>query len=146
MIHAPIWKTEVGAIAEKHPDLRIIFDHTGILVRSVDDGIGYRVQEMADLHSNRNIYVKVSATPGTSTHPFTNPNIEKYVQEMVDKIGPERCFWGPDITRLMGHGLTYTDAIEQFTKRFTFTDDEPKWIVGRGICECLDWSIPVAAE
>jgi predicted TIM-barrel fold metal-dependent hydrolase len=70
MVHAPIWKTELGTIAEKHPNLTIIIDHMGILARSVDDAIGYWVQETADLHTHPNISVKVSALPGYSTHPY----------------------------------------------------------------------------
>ena len=124
---------------EAHPE------RFGIMARCVDDAIGYWAQETADLYPHRNIYVKVSAIPGYSTHPFPNLNIAKYVREMVDKMGPERCFWGTDLTRLMRHGLTYTDTIEQFTKHFPFTEDELEWIMGRGICECLNWPVPVTA-
>ena len=124
MVHAPIWKAELGAIADRHPGLKIIIDHMGIMARCVDDAIGYWTAETADLYEQPNIYVKVSAIPGYSTHPFPNLNIAKYVREMVDKMGPERCFWGTDLTRLMEHGLTYTDTIEQFTKHFPFTEEE----------------------
>jgi predicted TIM-barrel fold metal-dependent hydrolase len=141
MVHAPIWKTELGQIASRHPDLAIIIDHMGIMARCVDDAIGYWVQETADLHTHPNIYVKVSAIPGYSTQPFPNLNIAKYVREMVDKMGPQRCFWGTDITRLLGHGLTYRDTIEQFTKHFGFTEEELEWIMGRGISECLGWPV-----
>lgn len=141
MVHAPVWKAELGQIAEKHPDLKIIIDHMGIMARCVDDAIGYWVSETADLAKHPNIYVKISAIPGYSTAPFPNLNIEKYVREMVDKMGPERCFWGTDITRLLGHGLTWTDTVEQFTTHFDFTPDELEWIMGRGISECLDWPI-----
>src|SRR5215469_4200887 len=113
MVHAPIWKAELG--------------------------------ETADLHTHPNIYVKVSAIPGYSTQPFPNLNIATYVREMVDKMGPQRCFWGTDLTRLMEHGLTYRDTIEQFTKHFPFTEEELEWIMGRGISECLGWPIPVTA-
>ena len=118
------------------------FDGGEALVRAA---IGYWVTETADLFAHPNIYVKVSAIPGYSTRPFPNLNIAKYVREMVDKMGPHRCFWGTDLTRLMAHGLTYRDTIEQFTKHFPFTEDELEWIMGRGICECLDWPIPVTA-
>ena len=60
-------------------------------------------------------------------------------------MGPQRCFWGTDLTRLMGHGLTYKDTIEQFTTHFPFSEEELEWIMGRGICECLDWPLPVTA-
>lgn len=146
MVHAPIWKAELGAIADRHPGLRIIIDHMGIMARCVDDAIGYWVQETADLHERPNIHVKLSAIPGYSTHPFPNLNIERYVRLMVDEMGPERCFWGTDITRLTGHGLTYRDAIEQFTKHFSFTTDELEQIMGRGICDCLGWPVTADAD
>jgi predicted TIM-barrel fold metal-dependent hydrolase len=145
MVHAPIWKAELGQIAERHPNLRLIIDHMGILARSVDDAIGYWVSETADLHVHPNVYVKVSAVPGYSTHPYPYDNINKYVREMVEKMGAERCFWGTDLTRLMGHGLTYKDTIEHFTKHMGLTEEQLEWVMGRGICECLDWPIPVPA-
>jgi predicted TIM-barrel fold metal-dependent hydrolase len=114
----------------------------GIMARCVDDAIGYWVQETADLFERPNIYVKVSALPGYSTQPFPNLNIEKYVREMVDKMGPQRCFFGTDVTRLMVHGISWTDTIEQFTKHYSFTQEELEWIMGRGICEVLDWPVP----
>jgi predicted TIM-barrel fold metal-dependent hydrolase len=141
MVHAPIWKRELGEIAGKHPGLKIIIDHMGIMARCVDDAIGYWVAETADLAPHPNIYVKVSALPGYSTQPFPNKNIEKYVREMVDKMGPQRCFYGTDITRLLGHGITYTDTIEQFTKHYDFTPEELEWMMGRGISEVLNWPI-----
>jgi predicted TIM-barrel fold metal-dependent hydrolase len=30
MVHAPIWKAELGQIADRHPGLKIIIDHMGI--------------------------------------------------------------------------------------------------------------------
>jgi predicted TIM-barrel fold metal-dependent hydrolase len=145
MVHAPIWKAELGAIAERHPGLKLIIDHMGILARSVDDAIGYWASETADLHVHPNISVKVSAVPGYSTHPYPYDNVNKYVREMVDKMGPERCYWGTDITRLMGHGLTYKDTIEQFTKHMGLTDEQLEWVMGRGLCQVLDWPIEVPA-
>jgi predicted TIM-barrel fold metal-dependent hydrolase len=139
MVHAPIWKAELGAIAKRHPKLRIIIDHMGIMARCVDDSIDYWVQETADLHVYPNVYVKVSALPGYSTQPYPFKNIAKYVRNLVNKMGARRCFWGTDLTRLMEHGLTYKDLIEQFTKHMDFTEAELDWIMGAGICECLEW-------
>ena len=50
-----------------------------------------------------------------------------------------------DITRLMGHGLTYKLAIEQFTKHFGFSDEQLEQIMGRGISDCLGWPVPEQA-
>ena len=60
-------------------------------------------------------------------------------------MGPERCFFGTDISRLLGHGLTSTDTVEQFTKHFSFTPQELEWIMGRGISECPGWPMDAPA-
>jgi predicted TIM-barrel fold metal-dependent hydrolase len=139
MVYAPTWNRELGEIAGRLPGLTIIVDHLGIMARCFDDAIGDWVRATADLHVYPNVMVKLSGLPSFSTQPFPNNNIEKYVREMVDRMGPERCFYGTDITRLMGHGVSYTDTIEQFTRHWDFTPDELEWIMGRGICEVLGW-------
>ncbi|MFV0243958.1 MAG: amidohydrolase family protein [Qingshengfaniella sp.] len=141
MVHAPIWKTELGKIAERHPDLRIIVDHMGILARSVDDAIGYWVEETADLHVHPNISMKVSAVPGYSTHPYPYDNLTKYVKMAVEKMGPARCHWGTDVTRLIeAKGITYTQTVEHFTKHMGFTEAELDQIMGKGLCDILGWA------
>lgn len=146
MVHAPIWKAELGQIAERHPGLSIIIDHMGIMARCVDDAIDYWVQETADLHTHPNISVKVSAVPGYSTHPYPYANINKYVVRMIETMGPERCYWGSDITRLLGHGLSWSDTVEHFTKHMGLTDDQLEWVMGRALCQTLDWSIPASVD
>jgi predicted TIM-barrel fold metal-dependent hydrolase len=118
----------------------------GILAHSVDDAIGYWVQETAELHNHPNIYVKVSSVPSYSTHPYPYSNLNKYIRDLVDKMGPERCFWGTDLTRLMEtKSLNYKQTIEHFTKHMGFSQRELTSIMGEGICKCLDWTIPAAA-
>ncbi|HTX09653.1 MAG TPA: amidohydrolase family protein [Solirubrobacteraceae bacterium] len=146
MVHAPIWKAELGQIAERHPELKLIVDHMGIMARCVDDAIDYWVQETADLHVHPNISVKVSAVPGYSTHPYPYTNINKYVVNMIETMGPERCHWGTDITRLMGHGLTYKDTIEQFTEHMGLSEEQLQWVMGKGLCRVLEWPIPAAVD
>jgi len=117
----------------------------GILARSVDDAIGYWVDETADLHAHPNIYVKVSSLPSYSTHPYPYSNINKYVLNLVNKMGPERCFWGTDLTRLTEtKGINYKQAIEHFTKHLGLTESHLEWVMGKGICQCLDWPISAA--
>jgi predicted TIM-barrel fold metal-dependent hydrolase len=146
MVHAPIWKAELGEIAKKHPGLKIIIDHMGILAHSVDDAIGYWVEETADLHDRPNIYVKVSSVPSYSTQPYPYTNLNKHVRALVDKMGPDRCFWGTDITRLTEtKGLTYKQTIEHFTKHMGFSQRELESIMGAGICRCLGWEMPATA-
>jgi hypothetical protein len=45
----------------------------------------------------------------------------------------------------MDHGLTYESTIEHFTKHLGFSAEQLEWIMGRGICEVLDWPISPSA-
>jgi predicted TIM-barrel fold metal-dependent hydrolase len=140
MIHAPIWKAEIGQIAKRHPGLKIIVDHMGILARSVDDAIDYWIQETADLNIYPNVYVKVSAVPGYSTQPYPYSNITPFVKKCVERMGPERCFWGTDMTRIThAKHITYKQCVEQFTKHMGFTDAELDKIMGKGLCDAIGW-------
>lgn len=143
MVHAPTSKAALGRIAERHPGLKIIIDHMGIAGGCVDDAVGHMVHETADLHVHPNISVKVSALPEYSTHPFPNENIFPFVKEMIDRMGPERCHWGADITRLLGHGLTWKDMIEQLTVHMGLPDAQLDEVMGRSLCRVLDWPVPV---
>lgn len=140
MVHAPIWKAELGQIAARHPGLKIIVDHMGILARSVDDAIGYWVDETADLHVHPNVYVKVSAVPGYSTHPYPYDNITQYVKSCVAKMGANRCFWGTDMTRITDtKHITYKQTVEHFTKHMGFVEAELEQIMGKGLCDTIGW-------
>lgn len=143
MVHAPGWKKELGAIARRHPGLRLIIDHMGIMTNTKDDAVAPWVAATAALAEHPNIYVKVSSIPGYSTQPPPWENLNRHVRQMVQAMGARRCFWGTDITRLIEtKGLTYADTIEHFTRHMGFDPDQLAWIMGRGICECLDWPVP----
>lgn len=140
MVHAPVWKKELGMIAARHPNLNIIIDHMGIMARCVDDAIGYWVEETTDLSEHKNIFMKVSALPGYSTKEYPYDNITPYVKAAVKKMGADRCFWGTDITRLMdSKGITYKQTVEHFTKHMGFSDAELDQIMGKGLCKAIGW-------
>lgn len=142
MVNVPTWKKEIGAIARRHPGLKLIIDHMGILSRSKDDAVAAWVNETAALCEHPNIYVKVSAVPLFSTHAYPYANLTPHVRLMVDRMGPRRCFWGTDLSRVLVYeGLNYKLAIEHFTKHMDFSKAELEWIMGKAICECLDWPI-----
>ncbi|HET9093571.1 MAG TPA: amidohydrolase family protein [Solirubrobacteraceae bacterium] len=144
MVYAPAWKAELGRIARRHPDLRIIVDHMGVDTSHVDDAIAPDVRETLALAAHPNVSVKLSALPAHSTEPFPNANLFPYVRALIERMGAERCHWGTDITRLFGHGLTWRDAVDQFTVHLGLSDAHLQEIMGRSLCRVLDWPAPAA--
>jgi predicted TIM-barrel fold metal-dependent hydrolase len=144
MVHAPERKPQLAAIAARHPNLRIIVDHMGIMgPHSVDDGIAPWIDGTVAMAKYPNVYVKVSAVPGYSSQPYPHANLNKYVQKIVRAFGPERCFWGSDLSRMLEKcKLTYGQCVEQFSKHMDFLSDTDKdWVMGRAICACLNWLV-----
>ena len=61
----------------------------------------------------------------------------KRIRRVVQAFGPQRVFWGTDLTRLP---CPYRQAVTLFTEELDFLSDTDKeWIMGRGIAEWLHW-------
>jgi L-fuconolactonase len=91
MIFAPGLTAEIGAIAERHPGLRLTVDHLGIRTFEQDDLI---LDELVKLSTHDNVAVKATSLPRnvTDPYPFTSPHPR--IRRVVDAFGPRRVFFG----------------------------------------------------
>ena len=141
MVHAPERLAEIGAIAARHPALRIIVDHMGFARATMDDKTGPAVERMNALASHPNVFVKVSALPCFSTAPYPFKNLREPIRRVIAAFGPRRAFWGSDITRVPAT-CTLRQVVTHFTQELNFLSrDDLEWIMGRGLAECLRWPI-----
>ncbi len=118
--------TVLGKIAERHPRLKLHIDHIGRgggRAGVKDDAAYANLGEMLALAKLPNVAVKLSGGPSTSTQPYPYKNIHGYLQRIVEAFGPERCFWGTDITRMP---CTYRQCVTMFT-------EEMPWLKGRDL-------------
>jgi predicted TIM-barrel fold metal-dependent hydrolase len=141
MVHAPERLAEIGEIAARYPELRIIVDHMGFARATMDDAAGPAVERMNALAQYPNVFVKVSALPAFSTEPYPFRNLHEPVRCVIEAFGPRRAFWGSDITRVP-KSCSYRQVVTQFTEELDFlSSDDLEWIMGRGLAECLRWPI-----
>jgi hypothetical protein len=62
-----------------------------------------------------------------------------YLRRVLDAYGPQRCYWGTDITNSLGKA-TYRQRIDHFGEELGFLSEaERDWIMGRGILVRLKW-------
>jgi L-fuconolactonase len=88
-----------------------------------------------------NVFVKVSALPCFSSEPYPFRNLNEPLRHVIEALGPRRCFWGTDLSRMLEH-CTYRQGVTHFTERLDFLSaDDLDWIMGRGLRECLRWKI-----
>jgi len=132
----------VGQIAERHPGLRLIIDHLGHVLGGKDDAAFSKNAELCALARYPNVAVKATGAPGYSTDAYPYRNVHDHMHRIFDAFGPDRFFWGTDITRMP---CSYRQCITMFT-------DELPWLAGRdlervmgaALCDWIGWQRQVA--
>ena len=136
LIHHPYMHL-IDAIAAKHPRLRFVIDHLG-LVNGEKDDVAFRgLDSLLALGKRANIAVKSSALPCYTGEAYPYPGLQKHLKRVHDAFGSRRMFWGTDQSR---SPIGYRQGVELFTRHTPFlTDGDLEWIMGKGVRAWLDW-------
>jgi predicted TIM-barrel fold metal-dependent hydrolase len=127
----------IDAIAAKHPRLKFVIDHLG-LVNGEKDDVAFRgLDQLLALGKRPNVAVKSSALPCYTAEAYPYPGLQKHLKRIHDAFGSRRVFWGTDQSR---SPIPYRQGVELFTKHTPFlTEGDLEWIMGKGIRTWLDW-------
>ncbi len=129
----------VGEIAERHPELRLLVDHLGMPLRQKDEAALVNLPQLVDLARHPNVAVKASAAPGASTEPYPFRNMHDYLHGIYDAFGPERMFWGTDITRMP---CSWKECVTLFTEELDWlTAEDKELIMGTALCDWIGWDL-----
>jgi predicted TIM-barrel fold metal-dependent hydrolase len=143
MAFAPQAVPKLGEVAERHPGLRLTIDHMGLSSALRGKPLDGAVDSLVKLARLKNVAVKVSALPCYVEEAYPFPTLHPLIRRVVDAFGPERCFWGTDLSHLTA---TYKQCLTLFTEELKFlSDNDKEWILGRGIAEWLHWQLPQQA-
>lgn len=136
----------MGAIAEKHPGLRLNIDHLGRGGggHGIKDSAAFAdLPEMLKLAKYSNIAVKMSGAPSYSSDAYPYRNIHGYLKQIFEAFGPERCFWGTDITRMP---CSYRQCVTLFTEELPWLKGRDlERVMGGAVIDWLRWKRPAAA-
>ena len=132
--------TKLGQIAERYPALKLTIDHLGGRGGNTtrkDHAAMEHMPEMLALAKHPNIAVKATGAPGYSAQSYPYPTMQTYLQQIFDAFGPERTFWGTDITKMP---CSWSECIAMFTEEADWLPDADKAsVMGQGICEWWGW-------
>jgi predicted TIM-barrel fold metal-dependent hydrolase len=135
-----------GRIAERHPGLKLHIDHHGRSggANPPKDAAAFAdLGEMLALAKLPNVAVKLSGAPSYSSEPYPYRNIHTYIRQIFDAYGPQRCFWGTDITRMP---CSYRQCVTMFTEELPWLQGRDKELVmGQAICNWLGWNRGLSA-
>jgi predicted TIM-barrel fold metal-dependent hydrolase len=143
MFLAPEQVSKFARIAERHPQLTLIIDHMGLNSSSRTTritAIPAAIDQAIALAKYPNVSVKLSGAPGNSLEPYPFRDMTVYLQRLFDAYGPERCYWGTDITNSFAKA-SYRQRVTHFTEELSFLSENDKdWVMGRAILARLKWA------
>jgi predicted TIM-barrel fold metal-dependent hydrolase len=127
----------LGDLARARPGLRLAVDHLGLTGQHTDAAIAPEIAELVALAGLDNVSVKATAAPCYSTEPYPYPALHPFLRQLYDAFGPERLFWGSDLSRLRG---SYPDLVRLFREELDFfPPDDVEAVMGRSVLAWLDW-------
>jgi Predicted metal-dependent hydrolase of the TIM-barrel fold len=87
-----------------------------------------------------NVSIKLSGALGNSLEPYPFRDMTVYLQRLFDAYGPQRCYWGTDITNSFA-AASYRQRVTHFTEELSFLSESDKdWVMGRAILARLKWA------
>jgi predicted TIM-barrel fold metal-dependent hydrolase len=131
-----------GPIAQRHPDLPLIIDHMGVNTAIAKEGkLAEKIGDAVALAKYPNVSIKMSNLVNTSLEPYPFRDLNDHLKRVVDAYGPQRCYWGTDLTNTSFTRVTWRQRITHFTEELSFLSESDKdWVMGRSIRERLMWA------
>lgn len=131
---------ELGAVAERHPGLRLTIDHLGGrggTTKLKDHAAMVHMPELLKLARLPNVAVKATGAPGYSAEAYPFPIMLDYVRQVFDAFGPDRTFWGTDITKMP---CSWTQCVDMFQEGLPWLKgDDLRLVMGDAICAWWGW-------
>lgn len=127
-------------LATTYPGAKITVDH--VAVETADLPLVEAIEPLLALAKHRGIAVKASALPCFVREPYPFVSITEAVYRLVDAFGPERVFFGSDLSRLP---VPYPELVDVFVNHLPRLDDaERAAVLGGALANWLDW--PAGAD
>jgi L-fuconolactonase len=127
----------LGDLARRRPGLRLAVDRLGLTGQATDAAAAPEIAELAGLAGLGNVSVKTTAAPCYSTEPYPYPALHPFLRQLYDAYGPERLFWGSDLSRLRG---SYPDLVRLFREDLDFLSPaDVEAVMGRSVLTWLNW-------
>jgi predicted TIM-barrel fold metal-dependent hydrolase len=131
---------DIARIAERHPGLRLTIDHLGGrggLTTLKDHAAMTHMPQLVALAKYPNVAVKATGAPGYSAEAYPFPTMQTYLRQIYDAFGPQRMFWGTDISKMP---CSWRQCVTMFTEELPWLSERDKQLVmGEALCAWWGW-------
>ena len=129
----------IDKVAGEYPRLKLVMDHLALTSSKKDAEAFAEFDKLLAIAKRPNVAAKASALPCYTTEKYPFPSLHRHIRAAYDAFGPQRLFWGTDISR---SPISYRDHVKLFKEELPWLSESDKeWIMGRGVCEWLRWPI-----
>jgi predicted TIM-barrel fold metal-dependent hydrolase len=135
--------TGFAAIAAKYPGLKFCIDSFGVPTGIRGLAAFAKYDDVLALARYPNVVIKAESVPFLSTEPYPYRDLQPILRRTYDTFGPDRIFWGSDLTLMMPVKSSYRDCVRAFTEELTWLSDRDlDLIMGRAISNWIGWPLP----
>src|SRR5580704_12611507 len=131
----------LGRIAERHRGLRLTIDHLGGRggTSTLKDAAAMtHMPELLALARLPNVAVKATGVPHYSSEAYPFPALHTFLQQVYDAFGPNRMFWGTDITKMP---CSWRQCVTMFTEELPWLKGRDRELVmGEALCAWWGWN------
>lgn len=135
--------SDVTALAETVPELRIVLDHLGKpAIGTAEAPLRPSAEWLRDLHAlgrQPRAHVKLSGLPAETGGDWTDAQVIPFLDAALEAFGAERLLWGSDWP------VSSVDTAYRTGSRARWFHTVAGWATSRGIAsDALFWSTPLA--
>jgi predicted TIM-barrel fold metal-dependent hydrolase len=124
-------------IAERYPQLKLIIDHCGLMRFGKGPDAFITLPDLLPLAKLPNVAVKMTGAPTYSLEEYPYRDLHDGLHQIFDAFGPERYFWGTDITRMP---CSWTQCRTLFAEELPWLNGRDlERVMGGAICDWLNW-------
>ena len=139
-LHVPGLLDRVAPIAERYSGLNLAIDHLGMTGSVKEEEIDPTIDQIVALARFPNVVVKASSLPSIASDPYPYKSMHTRIERVFDAFGPQRVFWGSDLTRLK---CSYRECVTMFTEELGFLSrPDLESMMGRAVENWLGWDFP----
>ena len=131
---------DIVGIAARHPGLRLTIDHLGGRggTSTLKDAAAMtHMSDLLALAKYPNVAVKATGVPHYSSEAYPFPALHPYLKQVFDAFGPERMFWGTDITKMQP---SWRECVTMFTEELPWLHGRDlDLVMGEALCRWWGW-------
>jgi L-fuconolactonase len=127
-------------IARRYPTLKLSIDHLAVDTNLRDAAVPPVIEQLLAFARYPNVAVKATCLPAMVTEPYPFRSLRPLLRSVLDAFGPERTFFGSDLTRLP---CTYRELIAFFDDALAdLTPSDKALVMGEAAARWYGWTPP----